>query len=533
MKPGVRKAVLSIGALAVVGIVAAAVFVLRGGSSESPAAENAASSQEDPAGTVSRFLDALSAKNLDAAAALTDDPAAAKAAFDDVTRGLVVTKLAAKFGDAGPTEGDRSPARYTMTWTLGANRVWTYPAALDLVRSGSRWAVHWSPHVLHPKLEAGQHLVLRTGGAGDAVLDRDGKPLLSWGPVGPRPVEPAIALELMPALIRYAAGQAGNGWAVARTDGAGKTIDTLFGKEVDRKPLISTLSTGLQKAAEAAVDTTAQSAVLVALQPSTGDILAVARNNGQQHLNPFTGLYAPGSTFKIATATAALESGTATADTVLECPGTIQLGQRTIPNDNKFVLPPVPLHSAFAHSCNTTFAQLASQLPPDALKKAADQYGLNADFDVPGLQTEAGKVEATGSAAEQVEAGIGQGKVLVSPFGGALMAATVAAGKAVTPKLWHGVDTKVGAGYGPPPAPVLASVRAMMREVVTAGTATGAKGAGTVFGKTGTAQLPDPSKANGWFVGYRGDLAFAVMLAASNSSAPAVTLATKFLNAAP
>jgi cell division protein FtsI/penicillin-binding protein 2 len=69
----------------------------------------------------------------------------------------------------------------------------------------------------------------------------------------------------------------------------------------------------------------------------------------------------------------------------------------------------------------------------------------------------------------------------------------------------------------------------MMREVVTGGTATGLKGSGQVYGKTGTAQLPDPSKANGWFVGYRGDVAFAVMLEATNSSTPAVSMAAKFL----
>jgi cell division protein FtsI/penicillin-binding protein 2 len=51
-----------------------------------------------------------------------------------------------------------------------------------------------------------------------------------------------------------------------------------------------------------------------------------------------------------------------------------------------------------------------------------------------------------------------------------------------------------------------------------------------VFGKTGTAQLPDPSQANGWFAGYRGDVAFAVMIEVSNSSRPAVEMAAKFLS---
>jgi membrane peptidoglycan carboxypeptidase len=69
----------------------------------------------------------------------------------------------------------------------------------------------------------------------------------------------------------------------------------------------------------------------------------------------------------------------------------------------------------------------------------------------------------------------------------------------------------------------------MMREVVTAGTAKAAAGAGQVFGKTGTAQFGDGSEATGWFVGYRGDVAFAVVLEKSNDSNPAVKLAAQFL----
>ena len=77
---------------------------------------------------------------------------------------------------------------------------------------------------------------------------------------------------------------------------------------------------------------------------------------------------------------------------------------------------------------------------------------------------------------------------------------------------------------------MIGPLRSMMREVVTGGTATGLNRSGKVFGKTGTAQLPDPSQANGWFAGYRGDVAFAVMIEVSNSSRPAVEMAAKFLS---
>jgi len=86
-------------------------------------------------------------------------------------------------------------------------------------------------------------------------------------------------------------------------------------------------------------------------------------------------------------------------------------------------------------------------------------------------------------------------------------------------------------GYSPPPASVLGEVRKMMRAVVTSGTGRAAAGAGTVFGKTGTAQFGDGSDATGWFVGYRGNVAFAVVLEDSNDSGPAVQLAAQFLKA--
>lgn len=98
--------------------------------------------------------------------------------------------------------------------------------------------------------------------------------------------------------------------------------------------------------------------------------------------------------------------------------------------------------------------------------------------------------------------------MLASPLGAALMASTVAIGQSVTPKLWRGnesrTDTKVNTPYHPPPQSVLDPLRAMMREVVTDGTGTGAKGAGTVFGKTGTA-LPDLVRRLPRGSGVRGD----------------------------
>ncbi|MTD59083.1 penicillin-binding protein [Amycolatopsis sp. RM579] len=506
-------------AVAVVAIVVAAFVVLRGGTGGSPAASAPATAGD----VANRYLAAWSAGDDTTAGALTDDPAAAAAAVKAARTGLAPTAFAATLRQA---TGDK--AAIHVKWTLAAGRVWNYDNELRLVRDDTGWRVHFTPAAIHPQLGPGDRLAVRAAGGGPAVIDRDGKALMTWQPDGPKAVDPGFAPLVVPGVGRLATGS-GKSWSVVLVDAAGKAT-TLYSEGAEQpRTLAISLSSKAQAAAQAAVDAAGAPAMLVAIQPSTGDILAVAQNAQVTSGNALSGLYAPGSTFKIATAAAVLEAGAATADTVLPCPGTVQLGQRTIPNDDQFSLPSLPLHSAFAHSCNTTFAQLAAQLPPDALAKAASQFGLNADFDIPGLTTEAGKVTATANPAEQVESAIGQGKVQASPFGLALMAATVAAGKSVTPQLVRDRGTSVTTGYAAPSGAVLGALRSMMREVVTGGTATGLAGSGKVYGKTGTAQFGDGSQANGWFAGYRDDVAFSVLLIGANSSKPAVSTSAAFL----
>ncbi|MFD2399586.1 penicillin-binding transpeptidase domain-containing protein [Prauserella oleivorans] len=259
---------------------------------------------------------------------------------------------------------------------------------------------------------------------------------------------------LLPALDRYATERLDPGWSVVRVGADGWDIDTLTSTP-DREsgPLESTVSVPVQRAAQQAVDGVEGTALLVAIQPSSGDILAVAQNaRAGAAPDALTGLYAPGSTFKIATATAVLTHGTASPETVLPCPATARIGTRTIPNDDRFDLGDVPLHTAFAHSCNTTFARLAADLPADALADAATRLGLNADFVIPGLTTEAGTVEPAADPVQRLEDGIGQGKVQASPFGVALMAATVAEGTPVTRGCGTRSTPRSGPGTTRPPA---------------------------------------------------------------------------------
>jgi hypothetical protein len=523
-----------------VAIVVIAVTTLTGGK---PAPAALAAKQEqttpsvaarpqapDPASAAQQYLQAFAIGDATTASTFTDDPSDAAAALNDAWQTLRPTEIQTKVGTVGPATGTTASVKVTMAWTLAAGHTWSYDDTFDVVRTGRTWLVHWTPAVLHPSLRTGERLtVLDTTPDQVGAVDRDGKPLVMTGPGGSRLADQTTFGLLRSALV----GQvkpAGPIFAVERVDSDGHALQTLFGHTTGVTVLKSTLSSTVEAAAQSVVNGYSGKASIVAIQPSNGGLLAVAQNAQGGGSSPFSGLYAPGSTFKIVTATAALESGTASPDSSLACPLTARIGTRTISNEG-FDLGTTTMHRAFARSCNTTFGQLAADLHPSQLVTAATQYGLNADFDIPGLATQTGKVVPATSSDELVEDGIGQGTVQVSPFGEALMAATVEAGHAVTPRLWRNVGTHVDTGYTGPSASALAALRPMMREVVTDGTATGLAHSGSVYGKTGTAQFGSGDDANGWFVGYRGDLAFAVFLEDANSSTPAVALAAKFLAA--
>lgn len=538
MTPGRKRGILIGGALGMIAVVVTGVVVLNSGD-EAPAAvappTESGPVARDPKSAVSEYLQDFAEGNTDAASRLTDDPAAAAVALRDARNQLLPTKTTATLTKVEPTVAGatKTSGTFTVSWTLKPGKVWTYDDTFDVLLSGSNWRVHWAPTLLHPKLEAGQRLVVSTAATDTpVVVDRDGKPLLIAGAAGNRPVDGNPAPLLKQAFTEQAVQSKGDGFAVARVDAAGKSVETLFGgASGEVKPQTASLSLAAQNAAQAAVDSYKGSAMLVALDASNGDILAVAQNAAAGTApKAFSGLYAPGSSFKIATATAAIENKGLTPNSPVDCPLTDTIGTRTVSNEG-FQLGATTLQNAFARSCNTTFGALALDLPADALKKAADQYGLNADFEIPGISSELGKIEAAGSKDEQVEDGFGQGRLQMSALGGVVMAATVRSGKAITPRLWHDVETTVVKGYSPPPGSALGSVRTLMRAVVTSGTAKAAASAGQVYGKTGTAQFGDGTEATGWFVGYRDNVAFAVVLEKSNDSGPAVTLAAKFLKA--
>jgi len=343
---------------------------------------------------------------------------------------------------------------------------------------------------------------------------------------------PALVGEVKKTVLDQLDGE--SGWRVVSVNQNGADVDVLT--EVAAKPAPSinlTLDRRVQDAAQHAVDAQGNKAMIVAIRPSNGEILAVAQNAAADAdgIAAATGLYPPGSTFKIVTAGAAIQSKMANPDSMVACPGQIEIGHRTIPNYDRFDLGTVPLSRAFADSCNTTFAELASRMPPTALNVAASQFGIGEDYVIDGLTTVTGTVPATVDLTERTEDGFGQGKVLVTPFGMSLAAATVAAGETPMPHLIAGRTTAETGEHPPADPAALAGLRSMMRLVVLDGTAKDIRDSGEVYGKTGEAEFAGGSHA--WFAGYRGDLAFAALIVGGGSSAYAVRMVRRMFSEVP
>src|SRR5690606_6408745 len=227
----------------------------------------------------------------------------------------------------------------------------------------------------------------------------------------------------------------------------------------------------VQNAAQHAVSLRTEQTMMVVIEPSTGAILAVAQNEAADRDGPIAtiGQYPPGSVFKTVTAAAAISEGLATPDTVLPCPSQTVIGERTIPNYNLFTVGSVPMATAYERSCNTTFAKLASKLPAEALHDTAAAFGIGPVYTVAGLPTASGSVPPADDEVQRAEDGIGQGRVVVSPFAMALVAATVAHGSVPVPYLIAGRETTID-GERPSVDPqVIDGLRMMMRKVVTGG----------------------------------------------------------------
>ncbi|WBB92455.1 penicillin-binding transpeptidase domain-containing protein [Verrucosispora sp. WMMC514] len=303
------------------------------------------------------------------------------------------------------------------------------------------------------------------------------------------------------------------------------------------QPVRTTLDVATQNAADRALRAERRRAALVAVRITDGAVLAAANGPGATGENlAFTAQVPPGSTFKMVSAFGLIERGAVTPDTTVACPKRFVVDGRAFKNSDDFALGEVPFRTDFAKSCNTAFAALAPQLGADGLAVAGRTLGLEGEWGDLGLDAFTGKVSANGGATEQAAAAIGQGTTVVSPLAMAAATAAVARGRFLPPQLLVDPAPERAAEPGPQLRPeAVTAVQEMMREVVTSGSGTALRDVPgePVHGKTGTAEYDDnPENTHAWFVGWQGDVAFAVFVEKGGSgSGTAVPIAERFLRA--
>lgn len=347
------------------------------------------------------------------------------------------------------------------------------------------------------------------------------------------PVEKDFAPDIMSRVTRIVGDdlEGANGWKVSVVNPQGAALSDVSVHDADPAPALKVaIDYNVQRAAQDAVAMREdKQTMLVAMRPSTGEILAVAQTleadkDGDIALN---GHYPPGSVFKIITAAAGIEHQDVNPGTYVGCPGTMNIQGRTVINYNQFSLGTVPLQRAFAASCNTTFAEMSTNLAPGELEQTGKKFGLGIDYEIPGLVTITGEIPEGETAFERTEAGYGQGLDLASPFGFALVSATVAAGHRPVPTLIEGHETTPSEDVPGPSPEAIEGLRSMMREVVASGTAAGMQAGGTIHGKTGEAEYSGGSHA--WFTGFRDDdIAFATLVVDGGGSTTAVNVSDRF-----
>jgi cell division protein FtsI/penicillin-binding protein 2 len=288
-----------------------------------------------------------------------------------------------------------------------------------------------------------------------------------------------------------------------------------------------------QLAASAAVRSAATSKPVdfVAIQPSTGRVLAVVERPGGFD-RALQGEFPPGSTFKVVTASALSRAGLRPSSTV-QCPPTATIDGRTFHNFDNEQLGTTDLLHAFAISCNTTFALLATQrLTGPALASMARALGFNSTPSL-GIPAALGHFTTPHQSVDMAADAFGQGTDLVNPLSQAAEAAAIEDGTWRAPLLVLNPAPPQTARPRKLSSALLGTLRPMMRAVVTKGTAAGVGFPPGVYGKTGTAEYGSGSNppSHAWFIGYRGDLAFAVLVEGGGVGADAsAPIANAFLH---
>ncbi|MBB5074704.1 penicillin-binding transpeptidase domain-containing protein [Nonomuraea endophytica] len=407
-----------------------------------------------------------------------------------------------------------------------------YEGKLRLIEKDRRWKVAWTPATIHPELKPGRSLRLVTGKDESVpVLAAGGTRIDSTGVPGS--VQQIVA-GLKAKYVDWLSVP--NTAKINLYEDGDKLVKTL--EEVSaakREPFQTTLDLRVHAAGAKALRLTKKPAALVALRPSTGEILAVVNNRGGFD-RALMGKYPPGSTFKVVTASALVADGVSAAQTV-KCPAEQNIGGFPFHNAGYKDYGSLPFRDAFAHSCNTTFgAMTVDSLGASRLAKVAGDFGFGVPIN-PGVPAVRADFPAAKDDTDLASASIGQGRILASPLNMATVAAAIASGTWRPPRLVPArlIPTE-GETRRPLEEGVVKALRTLMPAVVSEGTAQAAPFPAGTAGKTGTAEYGSGKEppAHSWFIGYKGDLAFSVLVEGGGAgSAVAAPIAAYFLNNLP
>jgi peptidoglycan glycosyltransferase len=323
-------------------------------------------------------------------------------------------------------------------------------------------------------------------------------------------------------------------------------LDELRGRKQEGNDVVTNLDPAAQRVALSGLEAAGFGAV-VAIEPGSGRVRVLASNppydpnlvperyselatdeiNAPLVNRATQGQYPPGSTFKVVTAAAGLDSDAIGPESTINAPGTIDVEGKPLSNDFNQDFGSIGLDDALTNSVNTWFAQLGEQLGGDTLFEYMDAFGFGSApaIDLPQDQVyksgvfDAGTLLGRGDPVDPGRIAIGQERLAVTPLQMAEVAAAVAnGGRLMKPQIWSRVVDSDGrvtrrldpSRYGQPiDEETAAQLTTAMEGVVSGGTGTNAAISGVpVAGKTGTAETPFNDSCGGgdlnqaWFIGF-------------------------------
>ncbi|MGW0178583.1 NTF2-like N-terminal transpeptidase domain-containing protein [Nocardia sp. NPDC003345] len=513
-----------------------------------------------PEAVVDQFTELLDERDHAGAAELTSYPSAASATLEQMFDGLESGTVDYEKSQFIGLDAESGIFSLDVHWNFGERKDWSYGLEGTIRKLSNGWKISWDPSVVMPQLAHNRtvQLVRTTPEPAPRVVDNIGKPLMTQQPINVIQLDPAkmpdvgrstddlaraiepVAPLITGATLRDKLAQAGgkpitavslregdfailepemapipgvvmkkeprlivsdrrvfspildamhnvweesqdkhSGWGVQLFEN-GQFVKQLAGYQGPAGPDIAgTLDQRLQRAAEDAVVSVGSPASIVVTQPSTGAVVAVAQNNYSSAQGPvaFTGLYPAGGAMDLFRVAAGAAKGKAPKD-----------------------------------------------VSEQEAVEAAAMLGVGVDFRVPGLEEVTGRPAGAGGA-EPVRQGGGSDALLVSPFGMAIAAATIANGTLRTPMIERGRPGETDAPVGPLQPPVGDALRGALRDGMNAPQLARLRGFRDVVGYS--AKAGD----DGWLIAGMGDLSFAIHIADVDSGDMVVRMGERMLQA--